>query len=314
MLTTRLLGIDAAAWACAADNGRRRGRLLATVLLAGVLGAMAAAHPSPALAEQARYLFGAKRNAAGDTAAPIGSYAAGCLSGGEALAETGPGWQAMRLSRNRNWGHPSMIEFIQRLSGRAQSIGWPGIYVGDISQPRGGPMLSGHASHQIGLDADIWLRRPAETPLSRGERERIGSVDVVAADGRTVSSYFSDEHRALIRAASEDDAVARIFVHAAIKQNMCDAAPAGDRAWLRKVRPWFGHDAHFHVRLSCPAGGTAFCVDQPPPPPGDGCGAELASWFQPPDPNAKPARRTGPPRGRYIALADLPGACAALVR
>ncbi|MEM6973327.1 MAG: penicillin-insensitive murein endopeptidase [Pseudomonadota bacterium] len=265
-------------------------------------------------AQQARHLFGAQRAGDGAAPAPIGSYAAGCLSGGQALAETGPGWQAMRLSRNRNWGHPSMIAFIERLADRAQRIGWPGIYVGDISQPRGGPMISGHASHQIGLDADVWLRRPSEQPLSRGERERIGSVDVVAADGRTVSSYFSPSHHALIRAASEDDAVARIFVNPAIKQALCDAAPAGDRLWLRKVRAWFGHDAHFHVRLTCPTGTEGLCVDQPPPPPGDGCGAELASWFMPPDPNAKPPKRSGPPRGRYIALADMPGQCARLVR
>ena len=46
------------------------------------------------------------------------------------------------------------IEFIEDLSGFARRIGWQGLYIGDISQPRGGPMTSGHSSHQIGLDAD----------------------------------------------------------------------------------------------------------------------------------------------------------------
>ena len=48
---------------------------------------------------------------------------------------------------------------------------WPGFLVGDISQPRGGPMFTGHASHQIGLDADVWLTPMPDRTLSRAERE-----------------------------------------------------------------------------------------------------------------------------------------------
>ncbi|MEO1469619.1 MAG: penicillin-insensitive murein endopeptidase, partial [Pseudomonadota bacterium] len=200
------------------------------------------------------------------------------------------------------------------LAKEAQALGWPGVYVGDISQPRGGPMLSGHASHQIGLDADIWLRRPADAPLSRGDRERVSSVNVVAPGGRSVNASWSASHHELIRAAASDAAVARIFVNPAIKKALCEGEPASaDRRWLRRVRAWFGHDSHFHVRLACPADAVS-CVDQPAPPPGDGCGEELASWFRPPDPNATPAPRTGPPRGRHIALADMPQACQRLVR
>jgi penicillin-insensitive murein endopeptidase len=33
-----------------------------------------------------------------------------------------------------------------------------------------------------------------------------------------------------------------------------------------------------HVRLACPPGSSE-CVAQEPPPEGDGCGAELQSWF-----------------------------------
>ena len=69
-----------------------------------------------AAAEVAKYVFGAMRAPSTDPAEPHGSYARGCLSGAIKLPETGPGWQAMRLSRNRNWGHPEMIEFIERLS------------------------------------------------------------------------------------------------------------------------------------------------------------------------------------------------------
>ena len=112
----------------------------------------------------------------------------------------------------------------------------------------------------------------------------------------------------VLKAAASDPAVARIFVHAAIKDQLCQTAGA-DRGWLSKIRPWWGHNAHFHVRLSCPAGATG-CIDQAPPPPGDGCDATLAWWFSDearnpkPDPNA-PKK---PPR-RALTLADLPQAC-----
>ena len=180
----------------------------------------------------AKNLFGNKRQAADLPARAVGFYSKGCLAGAVQLPETSPSWQAMRLSRNRNWGHPSVIRFIERLSLRVQDVGWPGLYVGDISQPRGGPMRSGHRSHQIGLDADIWLKRPLERNLSRAEREKISS-DVVVS-GTSVNGKWTPEHHQVLKVAASDPAVARIFVNSAIKQELCDAEPAdADRTWLR---------------------------------------------------------------------------------
>src|SRR6478735_2216464 len=56
-----------------------------------------------------------------DTTAPlaarsIGFYAKGCLAGGTALPIDGPAWQAMRLSRNRNWGHPELVKLVEKLA------------------------------------------------------------------------------------------------------------------------------------------------------------------------------------------------------
>ena len=263
---------------------------------------------APAAAEPVKYRFGAAKGASLQTPDPHGSYAKGCLAGGAKLAETGPGWQAMRLSRNRNWGHPELIAFIERLGARAQAIGWDGLLVGDLSQPRGGPMTSGHRSHQIGLDADIWMRPGYARELSRKEREKIGSFTVTTADHMAVNNRWTASHGQVLRAAASDPAVARIFVHAAIKDQLCQTA-GEDRDWLRKIRPWYGHNAHFHVRLACPAGAVG-CIDQAPPPEGDGCDATLAWWFSEearnpkPDPNA-PKK---PPR-RQLVLADLPQAC-----
>ena len=215
----------------------------------------------------------------------------------------------MRLSRNRNWGHPEMIAFIERLSRAAQGAGWAGLYVGDISQPRGGPMVSDHRSHQIGLDADFWLRPPGRLNLSVTEREAIGSPSVVAPDRLVVNSSWTRAHAQVLQAAARDGSVARIFVNAAIKRRLCETRDVDDADWLRKIRPWWGHDSHFHVRLRCPEGEG--CVEQNPPPAGDGCDATLEWWFTdealyPPAPD--PADR--PPE---LTLTDLPPACRAVL-
>jgi penicillin-insensitive murein endopeptidase len=286
----------------------------------------AALVPAPVAADPlASQLFGAHAAPTSSSPAPYGSYAKGCLAGGMELPETAAGWQSMRLSRNRNWGHPEMVAFVDRLSARARAVGWPRLYIGDIGQPRGGPMRSGHRSHQIGLDVDIWLRRPETRELERAEREAIGSYNVVAANGVDLNDNWTPEHHAIIRAAAEDPAVARIFVNAAIKRGMClaERGPGGtDAPWLRKVRPWKGHDHHFHVRLACPEG-AAGCHDQGPPAPGDGCGAELAHFFPKgalaADATVGRVSEEAPeaPATRSISgeltLADLPEACRAVL-
>ncbi len=257
----------------------------------------------------AKQLFGAKSAASQSAAAPFGSYAKGCVAGAAQLAETGPTWQAMRLSRNRNWAHPETVSFVEDLSRKAaQQPGWNGLYVGDLSQPRGGPMLSGHASHQIGLDADIWLRPATNLSLSVAERENISSISLRRNAGAFVNDNWTPQHAEILKAAASDPRVARIFIFPGAKVQLCETA-TGDRSWLRKIRPWYGHHYHFHVRLACPSGSTG-CVDQTPPPAGDGC-ADAQAWVNnmlnppPPNPNAKP-RKPKPP----IRLADLPAQCA----
>jgi penicillin-insensitive murein DD-endopeptidase len=252
----------------------------------------------------ARDLFGRRATPATMPTRSIGGYSKGCLAGAVALPINGPTWQVMRLSRNRNWGHPNLIRFLERLSTKAATVGWPGLLVGDMSQPRGGPMLTGHASHQIGLDADIWLRPMPDRELTTEEREEISSTNVVAADRLDVDrSVWTPAHGNLIRAAAEDPEVERIFVNAAIKKELCRQA-GENRSWLEKVRPWWGHDYHFHVRIYCPAD-SPDCKPQPPPPAGDGCGKDLDYWFteavlHPPPAPEKPAP---------VTMAGLPPAC-----
>ena len=261
----------------------------------------------------AKQLFGRVTTPSGGLPHVYGFYSRGCLAGGRELPPDGPDWQVMRPSRNRAWGYPNLIAFIERFAHKVPEVShWPGVLVGDMAQPRGGPMLNGHASHQIGLDVDFWLKAMPSTRLPRAEREFMSSTNVVAADRRDVDpAKWTPDHLAVLKAAAQDPEVERIFVNAAIKKAICREA-RGDRSWLEKVRPMYGHDYHFHVRLACPARESA-CREQDPVPGGDGCApGALAYWFSDRvlHPRPSPAPTKPPPQ---ITLAALPAPCAALV-
>jgi penicillin-insensitive murein endopeptidase len=270
-----------------------------------LLTLIASIAPSLAQERPARELFAAAPLPADMPAEPIGFYSRGCMAGGVQLPPDGASWQAMRLSRNRQWGLPVLIDFITTLArDAAAKDGWPGLLVGDLQQPRGGPMLTGHASHQVGLDADIWLTPMPANRLTEKEREDISAVPVVEPGPyRVHRNVWTPAHGRLIRRAALDARVERIFVAPGIKKELCDSA-GSDRPWLRKVRPYYGHNYHFHVRLSCPSG--AHCRKQSPPPPGDGCGSDLDWWF-----TAEPYKPSPPSDQppKEIMLAELPAAC-----
>jgi penicillin-insensitive murein DD-endopeptidase len=226
----------------------------------------------------AKELFARKATPSAAPARSIGFYSRGCIAGAIALPVNGETWQVMRVSRNRNWGHPELIQFIEQLADKGTKTGWPGLLIGDMSQPRGGPLVAGHISHQVGLDADIWLTPMPAYELTREQREEMMATMVVAANRKDVDpQVWTPAHVALIEAAAEDQRVTRILVNPAIKKALCRDA-GDDRAWLGKVQPWLGHDWHFHVRLDCPPDSPE-CEAQPPRPEGDGCrGEEMNRW------------------------------------
>ena len=272
----------------------------------------------------AKKLFGAREDAAAMRPAVYGSYARGCVAGAARLPDDGPTWQAMRLSRNRHWAHPSAVELVKRLSRDGRGIGWNGLLVGDLTQPRGGPMLSGHASHQAGLDADIWLTPMPDRRLTREERETLSATSMLARrDGKLTNleidkQRFTDAHAALIRTAAEYPEIERIFVHPTIKREMCERHP-NRPPWLSKVRAQWKHHYHMHLRLKCPVDSPG-CKPQRAVP-NDGCGKNLDWWFnvayaprKKPDPaKAKPkvkvTKKSKPKRKGEITLAGLPKAC-----
>lgn len=256
---------------------------------------------------EARALFSKVATPAPPQARPIGFYTHGCLAGAEQLTVDGPQWQVMRLSRNRYWGMPELVAYIEHLARDARvKDGWPGLLVGDMSQPRGGPMSSGHTSHQVGLDVDIWLDPMPSRTLTAEERETIGATSYIKA-GTNVEldkGRWTEMHNRLIKRAASYPEVQRIFVNAGIKKELC-AWAGGDRAWLRKIRPWYSHDDHFHARLRCPPSMRG-CEPQDATAADDGCGDNLAWWLSPE--RYKPAE--GPIRyAPELTLADLPAAC-----
>lgn len=262
--------------------------------------------PPPA----AKLLFGAAKTAAPLAARAIGFYSRGCLAGGKALPVDGPAWQAMRLTRNRNWGHPELIALIERFAKEVQKEdGWPGLLIGDMSQPRGGPMLTGHASHQVGLDADIWFTPMPGRRLSRREREALSATSMILGPTQVDPTAFTQNHVRVVKRAASYPQVERVLVHPAIKKALCEAA-GNDRKWLGKVRPYFGHFYHFHMRIGCPKD-SKDCRRQPAPDGDDGCGKELDDWFKrltrPAPPRPKDAKPM-PPKPP-ITLADMPKEC-----
>jgi penicillin-insensitive murein endopeptidase len=221
----------------------------------------------------------------------IGQPGAGCLQGAVALPLRGPGWMVMHPERHREFGHPVLVAYLRDLASHSRHEHLGLLCVGDLGQPRGGPMPTGHRSHQIGLDVDVWYGPPAK-PLSPGQ----GPVAPAVVDLRTgkLLPAWNSRVARLIETAASDAAVDRIFVHPAIKRALCqDKGRAGP--WLQRVRPWWGHHDHLHVRLRCPTDNVD-CKEPQPLPAGEGCDASLDWWFSE-DARATAAKRSPPGEG-----------------
>jgi penicillin-insensitive murein DD-endopeptidase len=250
----------------------------------------------------AKELFARKTTPSQGPARSVGFYSHGCIAGAVALPVDGETWQVMRVSRNRNWGHPELIQFIEQLADKATRTGWHGLLIGDMSQPRGGPLLAGHTSHQVGVDVDIWLTPMPAHALTRLEREEMMATMVVAANRKDVDpKVWTPAHAALIKTAASDPRVTRVFVNPAIKKALC-REPGDDRAWLGKIQPWLGHDWHFHVRLGCQPD-SPDCEPQPPRDAGDGCHSKEMERFA----NVVLPEHSTPHPGP--TMAKLPAAC-----
>ncbi len=234
----------------------------------------------------------------------VGAANAGCIDGAEELPMRGEGFVALHRQEGQFWGHPEAIAGIETLAREASQAGLGEIYVGDISPRHGGPQPGAHASHQRGIDVDIWLAAGPRARLSDAATATTTPPSVVRADGLDVDpTRFTPAIERLIRLATGLPLVDRVLVNPAIKAHLCRIAGT-DRGWLHRLRPWWGHAAHMHVSFHCPADQPG-CVQMPPPPPGDGCDATLDWWFSAEARTPKPARPAAPPK--------LPAFCRALL-
>ncbi len=151
--------------------------------------------------------------------------------------------------------------------------------------------------------------------LSASERENKVPLEMVKNHTTLNTDNWSVSRDKLIQTVAQDPEVARIFVHPPIKKALCDWA-TGDRTWLAKVRPLYGHTFHFHIRMKCPEGMTA-CKDQwtPHPDDGTGCGKELAYWYSD-DPWVPHKPKPGAPKPKPVpplTLSSLPAQCRAVI-
>jgi penicillin-insensitive murein endopeptidase len=208
----------------------------------------------------------------------IGGNGGGCIAGAVRLPDEAPGLQTIRLSHSAFWGHPDTIAALLRLGREAHEAGLPDLYMGDISNPRGGPLAGGHMTHQMGLDADVYLDLSPRAEMTNEQRDALAPPSMVRADGRAVDpDHWRAADATLLRLAAGLPGVDRILVNPAIKKRLCEDA-TGDRSWLRLIRPWYDHAGHMHIHFRCPAGQPE-CPRQAPPPQGDGCDASLQWWF-----------------------------------
>ena len=209
----------------------------------------------------------------------IGKTNNGCIFGAQALPLQGEGYIAVHLERQRYYGHPLLIQTLQTLAKQAwqQEIGV--LQIGDLGQKQGGVLPFGHRSHQSGLDADIWFNLDPNSYIDANEkRSNIKQFSVLNKNGKGLNLQWTNKHRKLLELAAKMVEVDRIFVNPSIKRNLCKTVK-GNRQWLRKIRPWYHHNKHFHIRLRCPEL-SPDCIKQAPIPEGESCDATLAWWFK----------------------------------
>lgn len=238
---------------------------------------------------------------------PIGSYTNGCLIGGEKVPFNGVGYQVVRQEKNRYYAHPEMLEYLQNLGKKLKQAKLPAMLISDVAMPAGGRFIGGHHSHQMGLDVDIWFRMGRLS--EKDAYHSTGLANLMANPStKTMTADWTNRQAMLLKLAASDPHVARIFVNPIIKIHLCETVK-GNRGWLHKIRPWYGHNSHFHVRLNCPTG-AKYCHNQAPIPVGDGCDKTLYAWLKP---APKPAHPLKPVKPKPVVIPPPPPLCQLLL-
>ncbi len=206
----------------------------------------------------------------------IGTYNNGCILYPAEL-EKSDIYKLPRLARGNNYGNPALTDFLEDYAYRIKEMTGKQLLIADLSKNNGGPTLMLHSSHQTGLDADIWYRLYSQKQnLSQTDIEDLKPIDMVSKDGSTMGELWSSENEEILKTFAQNDKIERIFVNPIIKKNFCTKFKSED--WQKKIRPWWGHNEHFHVRLKCPDN-SPDCTMKGQAIKDDGCGKDLDWWF-----------------------------------
>jgi len=223
------------------------------------------------------------------------------------------GFHMLGLTRGNFYAHPSLLAFVRDLGKRVEKEKLDYLAIGDMSMPAGGPFMGSHGSHQSGLDVDIWFRLlPKQINLATRENaEVIVLVDKPDEVGRSLNTNWDKTKQVwqkILKMAASDPKVNRIFVNPAIKKYFCENfKQASDFLWTSKLRAWWGHHEHFHVRLACPHD-SGECIEQQKPE-GNGCDENL-NWWWSQDYALETQKRQSK---KSFVLPEMPAACKRLL-
>jgi penicillin-insensitive murein endopeptidase len=201
----------------------------------------------------------------------IGFYSNGRLHAASSLAMDGPGYMHFNVERNRHYGTAGLITLLESAAAEIREKRPEGerLQIGDIAAEHGG-VVSGHVSHQNGLDADLIYFR-------LDHLEAWASGDHFVTPKGTLSDNFDTERNfELIHILVASGRVNRIFMDPVIKKGFCSYAAAhgginSAADTLRRMSPYPNHQDHMHVRLTCPPTSPQCQAQTPEVPAGDGC-------------------------------------------
>lgn len=216
----------------------------------------------------------------GISAESFGKYTDGHIFKSVPLKRNAPGIQTMRPAMAKFYGHTELRDFIYKLGKQTINSGNGQLMIGDLSHKDGGELI-GHASHQNGLDVDIWFYRPKDTITDLANDQRDSSKFPHFLNPATNEFYpnmWNTKLDNVLKMAASDSRVAKIFVNAGVKRRLCRIFP-GEK-FLSKIRPWYRHHEHFHVRLKCPENSPS-CENQPEIKSLDCSGDNIDWWFGP---------------------------------
>lgn len=214
-----------------------------------------------------------------DRSSAVGFYTDGSVETSAVFPDSGPGFVKIFRLRKRGYGTATLVRTISLAAAafRTQYPTGDRLQIGDTSDWNGG-YISGHASHQNGLDADMGYLQTNKVERDPNNSGPNGFSEIFVKNGAVTANFDIPRNWAILRNLVARGNVSRIFVDPVIKSTFCKKAAAIDPTLsaanrnevLRRIRPYGNHADHFHMRIKCPVGHKK-CVAQSEPPTGTGC-------------------------------------------